>query len=119
MYGDTQEEVLEDMLEAVKRLAATSFMLNLCRANWSRLRRRFSGIFGPWVASGAPNITKLAALIKKMDGELARFNWASLYGLLNFYMEYVLAFAKLVKLLRHFLGQGHPFTDARSQGMHL
>ena len=29
MYGDTQEEALEDMLEAVKRLAAAGFMLNL------------------------------------------------------------------------------------------
>ena len=29
MYGDTQEHVLEDMLEAIKRLAVASFMLNL------------------------------------------------------------------------------------------
>ena len=29
MYGDTQGQVLEDMLEAVKQLAATGFMLNL------------------------------------------------------------------------------------------
>ena len=29
MYGDTQEEVLEDMLEAVKCLAAAGFILNL------------------------------------------------------------------------------------------
>ena len=28
-YGDTQEQVLEDMLEAIKWLAAASFMLNL------------------------------------------------------------------------------------------
>ena len=29
MYRDTQEEVLEDMLEAVKQLAAAGFMLSL------------------------------------------------------------------------------------------
>ena len=29
MYGDTQEEVLEDTLEAVKWLTAAGFMLNL------------------------------------------------------------------------------------------
>ena len=29
VYGDTQEEVLEDTLEAVKWLATASFMLNL------------------------------------------------------------------------------------------
>ena len=52
-----------------------------------------------------PNITKLTTLIEKSDGELAQINWASLYGLLNFYREYVPAFAKLVKLLRQLLGQ--------------
>ena len=29
MYGDTQEQVLEDTLEAVKQLTAAGFMLNL------------------------------------------------------------------------------------------
>ena len=29
MYGDTQEQVLEDMLEAIKWLATAGFMLNL------------------------------------------------------------------------------------------
>ena len=43
--------------------------------------------------------------MKKLDGELARFNWASLYGLLNFYREYVLAFAELFEPLRQLLGQ--------------
>ena len=40
-----------------------------------------------------------------MDSELARVNWASLYGLLNFYREYVPAFAKLVEPLHQLLGQ--------------
>ena len=43
--------------------------------------------------------------MEKLDGELAWFNWASLYGLLNFYREYVPAFAELVKLLYQLLGQ--------------
>ena len=29
MYGDTQDQVLEDMLAAVKRLTAAGFRLNL------------------------------------------------------------------------------------------
>ena len=105
MYGDTQEQVLEDMLEAVKRFTTTGFMLNLCKSQLVQaavqvLRHLWtSGSF--WV----PKLTKLATLIEKMDGELARFNRASLYGLLNFYRECVPAFAKLVELLRQLLGQ--------------
>ena len=80
MYRDTQEQVLEDMLEAVKRLATASFMINLRK---SQLVQAVVQVLGHLWTSGifwAPNITKLATLIEKMDGELARFNWASLYG---------------------------------------
>ena len=105
IYGDTQEEVLKDMLEAVKQLAATRFMLNLSK---SQLVQAAAQVLGHLCTLGgfwAPNITKLTALMKKLDGELARFNWASLYGLLNFYREYIPAFAKLFELLRQLLGQ--------------
>ena len=105
MYGDTQEQVLKDMLEAVKRLATTSFMLNLHK---SQLVQAAAQVLGHlWTSGGfwAPNITKLAALIEKTDGELARVNQASLYGLLNFYREYIPAFAKLVEPLCQLLGQ--------------
>ena len=58
-----------------------------------------------------PNVTKLAALIKTTDGELAWANRASLYGLLHFYREYIPAFAELVELLRQLLGRdAHPWT---------
>ena len=52
-----------------------------------------------------PNVTKLTTFLEKSDGELALLNWASLFGLLNFYREYVLAFAKLLEPLRQLLGQ--------------
>ena len=87
MYGDTQEQVLEDTLEAVKQLTTTSFMLNLHKSQLVQAAVQVLGhlwsLGGFWV----PNVTKLAALIEKMDGELARVKWASLYGLLNFYRE--------------------------------
>lgn len=41
----------------------------------------------------------------KSDDELARMNRASLYGLLNFFREYVPAFAEVTEPLRILLGQ--------------
>ena len=99
MYGDTQEEVLEDMLEAVKQLAATGFIPNLHK---SQLIQAAAQVLGHlWTSGGfwVPNVSKLAALIEKMEGELAWCNRVSFYGLLNFYREYVPAFAKLVEPL--------------------
>ena len=105
MYRDTQKGVLEDMLEAVKRLTMAGFMLNLHKSQL--VQAAVQVLWHLWTLGSfwVPNITKLTTLMEKMDGELARFNWASLYGLLNFYREYVLAFAELVKLLYQLLGQ--------------
>ena len=55
MYRDTQEEVLEDTLEAVKRLATAGFMLNLCK---SQLVQAMAQVLGHlWTSGGfwAPN----------------------------------------------------------------
>ena len=55
VYGDTQEEVLEDTLEAVKWLTMAGFMLNLHKSQLVQaVVHRFSGIFGPWAAFGHP-----------------------------------------------------------------
>ena len=99
MYGNTQEQVLGDTLEAVKQLSATGFMLNLCKSQFVQAAVQVLGHL--WTSGGfwAPNITKLTTLMEKRDGELAWFNRASLYGLLTFYREYVLAFAELVEQL--------------------
>ena len=74
VYGDTQEEMLEDMLETVKRLAVAGFMLNLHN---SQLVQAAAQVLGHlWTSGGfwAPNITKLTTLIEKTDGDLAWFN---------------------------------------------
>ena len=71
MYGDTQEDVLEGMLEAVKWLTTAGFMLNLHK---SQLIQATAQVFGHlWTLGGfwAPNITKLTTLLEKLDGELA------------------------------------------------
>ena len=50
MYRDTQEDVLEDTLEAVKQLAATGFMLNLHK---SKLVQATAQVLGHlWTSSG-------------------------------------------------------------------
>ena len=97
--------MLEDTFEAIKWLATAGFMLYFHK---SQLVQAMASVLGHhWTLGGfwAPNVTKLTTLIEKSDGELQWFNWASLYGLLYFYGEYVLAFAELVKLLCQLLGQ--------------
>ena len=48
----------------------------------------------------APNVDKFQVLVSKIDKELCRMSHPLRYGLLNFYREYFLAFAKLVGPLR-------------------
>ena len=70
-----------------------------------------------WSSGGfwAPETTKLEALDGKTDEQLAAMNRASLYGLLNFYREYVPNFATLTEPLRALLGQdARPWTPTAS-----
>ena len=96
-----------------------SFMLNLHKSQLVQAAAQVLRHLWTLGSFWAPNATKLTTLMEKSDSELARFNWASLYGLLNFYREYVWAFAKLVRAVMPTLGPGHPTVDDSSWGMHL
>ena len=111
--------MLEDMLEAIKWLAVASFMLNLCKNQLVQAALQVLRHFWTLGSFWACNITKLTTLIEKSDGEVAQFNQASLYGLLNFYSECVPAFAELVTLLCQLLGQDtQPWMAAAGKCLH-
>ena len=79
-------------------------MINLKK---SQLVERTAKVLGhTWYAGGywAPVVTKLEALATKTGDELARMNRSSLYGLLNFFREYLPAFAEVTEPIRALLG---------------
>ena len=59
-----------------------------------------------WESGGywTPCVSKIEALSAKTNAELGKMNRSSLYGLLNFYREYVPAFAEVTEPLRALLG---------------
>ena len=78
-------------------------------------------VLGHFLLTGgfwAPNVKKLHALVAKTDEDLGKMLRPSLYGLLNFYQEYVPAFAKLVEPLRRLLRQdAHPLTKQATEAV--
>ena len=118
VFGDDRQQVLDDTLEAVRRLTRAGFMINLSK---SQLVERSAKILGhTWYSGGywAPVVTKLEALLTKTEEELARMNRASLYGLLNFYREYLPAFAETTEPLRELLGQdAQPWTTQATEAV--
>ena len=89
VYGDTVEEVLAATVETMRRLARAGFMLNLKKCH---LIEQSAKILGHnWSSGGywTPSTAKLEMLRQKPHKELAKANRASLYGLLNFYRDYV------------------------------
>ena len=104
--------MLEDTLEAIRRLTEAGFMINLKKSHLVEDSAKVLGHF--WLTGGlwAPNVKKPHALVTKTNEELGRMSRTLLYGLLNFYREYIPAFAKLVEPLRLLLWQdAHPWTN--------
>lgn len=104
VYGDSQDAVLEDTLEAIRRLTAAGFMINLTK---SQLVESAAKVLGHnWTSGGfwAPCTTKLEALRAASSAALGGMNRSSLYGLLNFFREYVPTFAETTEPIRALLG---------------
>ena len=70
VYGDEQAQVLEDTLEAIRRLTKAGFMINLKKSHLVEDSAKVLGHF--WSTGGfwAPNVEKLYALVTKTDEEL-------------------------------------------------
>ena len=120
VFGDDPAQVLADTEEAIRRLAEAGFMINMKK---SQLVQPAAKVLGHrWESGGywAPEPAKLEALQAMSDDELARVNRSSLYGLLNFYREYVPAFAEHMLPLRELLGSDvKPWTERAAAAVRL
>ena len=73
-----------------------------------------------WTQGGywSPCTDKIESLRHATGDQLQRMNRSSLYGLLNFYREYVPTFAELTEPLRELLGQDvRPWTRAATKAV--
>ena len=100
VFVDNVEEVLRVTSEAMKRLARAGFMINLRKSHLVQTKAKELG--HNWQSGGfwTPVTTKLEALMTKTHDEMSIMNRASLYGLLNFYRDYVPRFAELTEPIR-------------------
>ena len=95
----------------MRRLAEAGFMINLKKSTLCGQEQRILGHH--WYSGGywTPEPKKLESLMKITDEQLQKCNRASLYGLLNFYREYVPNFAEITEPIRELLGSdSKPWT---------
>ena len=77
--------MLEDTLEAIRRLTKAGFMINFKKSHLVEDSAKVLGHF--WSTGGfwAPNVKKLYPFVAKTDDEFGMMSRPSLHGLLNFY----------------------------------
>ncbi len=111
VYGDDPDEVLDNTAEAMNRLAQAGFMINLKKSHLCQETLKILG--HRWHSGGLwyPEPAKLQALKGSSEEEIRGMSRSHLYGLLNFYREYVPTFAEMTEPLRKLLSQdSKPWT---------
>ena len=85
------------------RLAKAGFMINLKKSHLCQTSLKILGHH--WQSGGYwyPEPAKLEALLRAGENDLKRLKRSHLYGLLNFYREYVPQFAEVTEPLRKLL----------------
>ena len=103
IFGDEAEEVLANTAEAMLRLAKAGFMINLKKSHLCEESLKILG--HRWQSGGYwyPEPAKLEALLNASERELSRLKRSHLYGLLNFYREYIPQFPEVSEPLRKLL----------------
>ncbi len=95
---------MRDTAEVIRRLAKAGFMINLKKSHLCETSLKILG--HKWQSGGywLPEPGKLQSLIESSTEKLCKVNRAALYGLLNFYREYVPHFAEVTEPIRRLLG---------------
>ena len=82
VFGDSVEEILRVISEAMKRLARAGFMINLRKIHLVQTKAKVLGDNWQSGRFWTPVTTKLEALMTKTHDEMSIMNRASFYGFL-------------------------------------
>ena len=95
---------MENTALVMERLAKAGFMINLKKSHLCYKALKILGHH--WTSGGywLPEPAKLEALLRASEDELRKIPRSRLFGLLNFYREYVPQFSELSEPIRRLLG---------------
>ena len=101
------------------RLAKAGFMINLKKSHLCQETLKVLG--HRWHSGGFwyPEPAMLEALSRASREEIRRLPWSDLYGLLNFYQEYILTFPEMTEPLQRLLSyDSNPWTEEAVAGVY-
>lgn len=101
--GNEVRPLLDDTIEAIVRIARAGLMVNLTKSVIAADSTKVMGHI--WRAGGYFSATgkKLLALLEMEHQEVARKSASELFGVLNFYREYIPDFAAKTEPIRKLL----------------